>query len=307
MQALDLALRMGFFYVFILLGFAIAQKTSRADHLAKVSTSLIINLFLPILILQSLLATPASAFTELPTVIMLGLLTHLLGFALLLVVYRRRTVDKAKRGALLLCVTFNNAMFLPIPLVLMFIGDAGIAIVTIFAIIQMALFVTLGSFIGATYGGGAPDLKSIVRKAALFPPFLAAGLAVVLFALGFTLPTEVTSVLEYNSTVTTYLALFVVGLGVGTSFSLSGLRSALEVISIRQVLVPAIIGAVLLVSGLSNLTARVILLEALMPPAVLTVTYANGFKLDAKTAATTVTVGTLLFMPLVLFLPLIIG
>jgi len=307
MQALDLALRMGFFYVFILLGFAVAQKTKRADHLAKVSTSLIINLLLPILILQSLLVTPASALTELPTVILLGLLTHLLGFILLLVVLRRRTVDKAKSGALLLCVTFNNAMFLPIPLVLMFIGDAGIAIVTIFAIIQMALFVTLGSFIGATYGGGAPDLESIVRKAVLFPPFLAAGLAAFLFALGFTLPTEVTSVLEYNGIVTTYLALFVVGLGVGTSFTLSGLRSALEVISIRQVLVPAVIGAVLLVSDLSNLTSRVILLEALMPPAVLTVTYANGFKLDAKTAATTVTVGTLLFMPFVLFLPLIIG
>ncbi len=307
MQALDLALRMGLFYVFILLGFAVAQKTKRADHLAKVSTSLIINLLLPILILQSLLATPVNVLTELPTVILLGLLTHLLGFILLLVVLRRRTLDKAKSGALLLCVTFNNAMFLPIPLVLMFIGDAGIAIVTIFAIIQMALFVTLGSFIGANYGGGAPDLKSIVRKAVLFPPFLAAGLAAVLFAFGFTLPAEITSVLEYNSTVTTYLALFVVGLGVGTSFSLSGLRSAIEVISIRQVLVPAVIGAVLFVSGLSDLTARVILLEALMPPAVLTVTYANRFKLDAETAATTVTVGTLLFMPFVLLLPLVIG
>ena len=85
------------------------------------------------------------------------------------------------------------------------------------------------------------------------------------------------------------------------------MRSALEVISIRQVLVPAAIGAVLLVSSLSNLTARVILLEALMPLAVLTVTYANGFKLDAETAATTVTVGTLLFMPFVLLLPLVIG
>ncbi len=307
MQALDLALRMGLFYVFILLGFAVAQKTKRADHLAKVSTSLIINLLLPILILQSLLATPVNVLTELPTVILLGLLTHLLGFILLLVVLRRRTLDKAKSGALPLCVTFNNAMFLPIPLVLMFIGDAGIAIVTIFAIIQMALFVTLGSFIGANYGGGAPDLKSIVRKAVLFPPFLAAGLAAVLFALGFTLPTEITSVLEYNGIVTTYLALFVVGLGVGTSFSLSGLRSAIEVISIRQVLVPAVIGAVLFVLGLSDLTARVILLEALMPPAVLTVTYANRFKLDAETAATTVTVGTLLFMPFVLLLPLVIG
>ena len=307
MQALDLALRMGFFYVFILLGFAVARNTKRADYVTKAATSLIINLLLPILIFQSLLATPASALTELPAVILLALLTHLLGFTILLVVLRRRTVNKAKSGALLLCVTFNNAMFLPIPLVLMFIGDAGIAIVTIFAIIQMALFVTLGSFIGATYGGGAPDLKSIVRKAVLFPPFLAAGLTAILFALGFTLPTEVTSVLEYNGIVTTYLALFVVGLGVSTSFSLSGLGSALEVISIRQVLVPVVIGAVLFLSDLSNLTARVILLEALMPPAVLTVTYANGFKLDAETAATTVTVGTLLFMPLVLFLPLIIS
>jgi predicted permease len=40
-----------------------------------------------------------------------------------------------------------------------------------------------------------------------------------------------------------------------------------------------------------------------MPPAVLTVVYAKNFNLDSEKAATIVTVGTLLLLPVILFIP----
>jgi predicted permease len=41
----------------------------------------------------------------------------------------------------------------------------------------------------------------------------------------------------------------------------------------------------------------------MMPPAVLTVIFAGGFHLDAEIAASIVTVGTMLMLPVVPFLP----
>jgi predicted permease len=44
-----------------------------------------------------------------------------------------------------------------------------------------------------------------------------------------------------------------------------------------------------------------------MPPAVLTVVYATSFELDAERAATIVTVGTILLLPIIPFIPILLG
>jgi hypothetical protein len=44
-----------------------------------------------------------------------------------------------------------------------------------------------------------------------------------------------------------------------------------------------------------------------MPAAVFNVVYAGAFELEIETAATVVTVGTILLLPVMLFLPLFMG
>jgi len=84
-------------------------------------------------------------------------------------------------------------------------------------------------------------------------------------------------------------------------------KSALNVIGIRQIAVPIAVLPIVLLSGLSAVPASIVILESLMPPAVLTVVYATSFGLDAEQAATIVTVGTLLLLPLIPFLPLLLS
>jgi predicted permease len=47
----------------------------------------------------------------------------------------------------------------------------------------------------------------------------------------------------------------------------------------------------------------VLFIEALMPSAVIMVVYATDFGLDSESAATVVTLGTVILLPVVLFIP----
>jgi predicted permease len=254
-----------------------------------------------------MLTASPEAITELPLIVTIALAVHLLGPALMYIYLRTRDYDRSIKGVFYICVTFNNALFIPLPLVLMFIGSSGLPIVVIFSLTQMTLLATLGTFMGAVFGGENGGYRKITKDALTFPPFIAAIIAVVLFTIHVQLPEYIESTLSLVGPMTTYLALIAVGLGIGVRFSLVEIRAALEVIGIRQFLVPLIIIPLVILSGLSHLPASIIILEALMPPAVLTVVYAKSFKLDSEKAATIVTVGTLLLLPIIPFIPILLS
>ncbi|TFF91272.1 hypothetical protein EU545_04800, partial [Candidatus Thorarchaeota archaeon] len=177
----------------------------------------------------------------------------------------------------------------------------------LYSITQMALFSTGGALIGSTYSDTATDLGQTMRKAVLFPPFIAAIIGSILLLFQFSLPAQLEPVFSLNGTVTSYLSLFAVGLGLGERFRLARIRESLPPLSIRQFLVPLATGLLLLVTPLSSVTKSVLLLESMMPPAVITVIYSSNFGLDSETAATLVTIGTVLLLPVVPLLPALLS
>ncbi len=295
------------FYGFILLGYLISRISNNGKTINKYLNSLLINVLLPILIIYTFLTSSFTSLVEIPIFLLIVVAIHLLGPVMIYLRLRRSDIANPTKGSLFICSTFNNALFIPLPLVLMFIGSTAIPFVIMCSLTQMTLFVTLGSIMGATFGGEDAGWKKVTRDAATFPPFLAIILTLVLLGLNIQFPADVALILSYNSPLTTYLALVSVGLGVGVRFSLWDIRTALNVIVIRQLIIPLIIFPFILISTLSQVPIQVLILESLMPPAVLTVVYASGFNLDVEIAATTVTVGTLLLLPLIPALPFILG
>jgi predicted permease len=303
----DTVVQFGFFYGFIIVGYLFAKFSQRGTEANHYLNLLLINFLIPLLFIHTMLTASPEAITELPLIVTIALLVHLLGPALMYIYLRSRDYDRSIKGVFYICVTFNNALFIPLPLVLMFIGSSGLPIVVIFSLTQMALLATLGTFMGAIFGGENGGYRKITKDALTFPPFIAAIIAIALFALRVQIPEYIASTLSLAGPITTYLALIAVGLGIGVRFSLIEIRSALEVIGIRQFLVPLIIIPLVILSGLSHIPASIIILEALMPPAVLTVVYAKSFKLDYEKAATIVTVGTLLLLPIIPFIPILLS
>jgi len=295
------------FYGFILFGYLISRMSRKGKILNKHLNSLLIKALLPILVFYTFLTSASPSLLEIPIFLVLVVAIHLLGPVILYLRLRRLDINNQTKGALFICSTFNNALFIPLPLALIFIGPSAVPFVIMFSLTQMILFVTLGSAMGATFGGKEAGWKKVAKDAATFPPFLAIIVTLVLMGLNIELPNDLALILSYNSPLTTYLALVSVGLGVGVRFSLWDIRTALNAVVVRQLIVPLIIFPIILISTLSQIPIQVLILESLMPPAVLTVVYASGFNLDVETASTTVTVGTLLLLPLIPLLPLIIG
>ena len=308
MQAItELAIQIGLFYLFILIGYVISRLTTRSEVLNKYLNLLLINILIPALVIFTLVSASPSAFSEVSMVIVLAVIIHLAAPLMMYIRMRFGEFDDATKGVFYICVTFNNALFIPLPFAVIFLGASGVSLVILFSLTQMLLFVTLGSLMGATYSEKNAGWRKIVRNAATFPPFLAAIIAIVLYAASFQLPEIVSIPLSFAGPITTYLALISVGLNVGMRFTLVDVKSALNVIGIRQLAIPLLVIPLVILSGLSHIPASIVILESLMPPAVLTVVYATSFGLDAEKAATIVTVGTLLLLPLIPFLPILLG
>ncbi|MFW9966010.1 MAG: AEC family transporter [Candidatus Thorarchaeota archaeon] len=307
MQAIDLLVSLGSFYGSIVIGYVIAKVSGRGQEVNKHLIALLVNLLMPILVIQSLLTSSPETLVEIPLVLFAAVIVHLTGTLIMYVRLRNSTIERRRKGVLLLCSTFQNALFIPLPLAILFIGEQAVPFVIMFSLTQILLLVSLGPIIGSRYSDTGTDWRDMAEQLLKFPPFIAFLLAIALLFLGVTLPSEVASILSINGNITTYLSLGTVGLGIGTRFSKIDVIGGLEVAAVRQLMVPILIGVLLLSLGLSELATKVVIIEALMPPAVFTVVFAGALNLDTESAATAVTVGTLLLLPVVPLLPFLLS
>jgi len=305
-QWIDLVWRLAVFYLFIALGIVISRKFQENTIAERLVTQLLINIMLPILMIDTLLDTSEQLLSEVAIIVPLAVLAHILGLVMFYPRVRSLELDDTKKGALLLCVTFNNAVFLPVPLVLMFMGDSGIPVIALYAVVEMILLAVVGTALGSAYNVSEEKRFQMAKNALLFPPLLAVLLGLFLASLGLQMPSILDPITSANNTAITYLALLTVGLSLGRTITSSEIRIALEAVGVRQVLVPLVMWVIVAFSMASDTARSVLLLEAMMPPAVFTVVYSSALKLDSETAASVVTIGTLFLLPAVPFLAFII-
>jgi predicted permease len=294
-----LVTQIAIFYGFIVTGYLIARLSGKGQSINKNLNMLLINVLVPILFFYSFLTITPTSLSDIPIFLTIALIIHLLGPVLIYLRFRTIEINGQTRGALYICSTFNNALFVPLPIALMFLGSAAISFVVMFSLTQMVLVVTLGSVMGAAFGNKATNWREITKNAVTFPPFLATIISMLLIGLNLRLPTDLALVLSYNSPITTYLALVSVGIGIGVRFSLAEVRTAMNVVAVRQFIIPLLILPIILLSTLSQVPLQVLIIESLMPPAILTVVYASGFDLDVEITSTSVTIGTLLLLPII--------
>ena len=209
----DTVMQFGLFYGFILIGYLLARLSGKGKEANHYLNLVLVNILIPILFIYTLLTASPEAITDVPLIIGFSILIHLLGPILMYLHLKRRDYDNSTKGVFYICVTFNNALFIPLPLVLMFVGSVGLPIVIMFSLTQMTLLATLGSFMGAAFGGDNGGYSKITKDALTFPPFIAAIIAVFLFLVNFQIPGDIAFVLSFSGPITTYLALIAVGLG----------------------------------------------------------------------------------------------
>lgn len=216
-----------------------------------------------------------------------------LALAVLWPLARARGWSRGTLGALVLTAGLGNTAFVGFPLVEALYGADGLRTAIVFD--QAGSFLVLSTagvaFAAASAGRERPSLGTLVRRLAVFPPFIA--FVVALLFHGVVFPAVVIVVLEKLAALVVPLALLSVGYQLRVDRSVlarDGAKVAAALV-VRLALAPLAVLVVLRAAGLHGVAADVIVAESAMGPMVMGAVLATEENLDPSLATLMVGIG----------------
>ena len=197
-------------------------------------------------------------------------------------------------GSLTLVAGLGNTAFTGYPLIEALRGKEGLALAVVAD--QLGGFLALaagGITVAAWYSGGKPQLGAIVRRIAVFPPFVALIVGVIVGWIGGW-PAALTPVFERLGATLAPLALF----SIGMQFTLQLTRDQLGAVSFalawKLVVAPLTVLFTGLALGIHSPVLAVAVLQSGMTPMISAAILADQYKLEPRVANATLGVGILI-------------
>lgn len=242
----------------ILLGYLLKQKGFFTDEFVKLGNKLVFKVCLPVMLFMNIYKI--DSFANIPwDLVLFGLATSLVLFAIGVVVALVTTKEPSRRGVVLQCVFRSNFAIIGLPLAQILGGEEAVVAASVLltftiplynmlAVISLCVFVNNGQSKGET-------VKTVLRNILHNPLIIASALALMCLLLRL-LQTEVLGqcvftlsgnleflyiALGYLSNATTPLSLIVLG-GQFVFSAVKGLRKEIIVSTLFRVVVCPVIG-----------------------------------------------------------------
>ena len=207
---------------------------------------------------------------------------------------RSLQLPRATVGALILVGGLGNTSFFGLPMVEAFYGKAGIT--TAIIADQLGSFFALsvlGITVAGIYSSGRPTVAEIVKRIALFPPFISLAIALLLIPVEYA--PWFTVLLKRLGDTLAPLALLSVGMQLRLGHIAEHKRNLAIGLVFKLILAPlAIYLLYVQLLGAHGLTIQVTLFEAAMPSMITAAIVANEHDLDPPLANVMVAVGLIL-------------
>lgn len=281
--------------ILILLGF-LAKKTgiAKKEH-NKVLNNIIIYLTMPPLIFIAI--RKADLSIKLVQIPLIGILTIAIVLAIAFAAGKVLKFDSKLFGSFLLVAAIGNTGYLGYPLASKLAGNEGLTKAIFYDIFGTVLAIfTVGLIIAEFYGGRAGKIDK-VKEIITFPPFIALLMAFILKPL--VLPAFITDMMVTIGSITIPLIMISVGLSLEAASIGKYLIPVSLAFVLKLILSPVVAFMISSISGLSQSFILITVLEAAMPPALLSLVFGLKYELDndflasvifALTAASAVTV-----------------
>lgn len=282
--------------ILLILCFLLGASLRRSGHLPPetpvVLNRFILNISMPALVLLHVHTMPLDR--GIGAVMAVGWISFLLAAAFFALAGRLLKLPRATVGALTLLGGLGNTSFFGFPMIEAYYGREAIAVGILYDQLGSALILfTLGMFTAAWYSGDEAGWRGILRRIALFPPFLALLLALALRQMEY--PLWMNEVLKRIGDTLAPLALVSVGFQLHPGHLAGNLRNLALGIGFKLLLAPLVAAALVFeLWGIKGLTAQVTVFEAAMPPMIAAGIVATEHRLDPELVNLMVSVGLVL-------------
>ena len=263
------------------------------EEQGKLFADLVTHVTLPALVFSSL--SHATIYPEYLLLAFFMIAAELISLFLAWAVGRRLRLENAQMGAFMLASAFGSSSFLGYVLIAqVFPGnvDAITEAVIISEVGIAPVFFTVGAMVAIYYGKADLDNKGrlLVITSFLKSPLFFSLLSGVLWST-LQLPVEgmlITPIFHFLDVLSSANT-FLVAMTVGVLLHFSGIRTiiwlVLFAILIKLILKPLMVWVPTLAMDLQDWQLQVLILEAAMPSALLTVVFAKTYGCDAKLAS----------------------
>lgn len=249
----------------ISLGYIIQKLKIFSSEAPIVLNQFVIYISLPALILLEFPKIEFSISIIVPIVI--GWSTMILSALLVLFFAKILKFTKEVTGALMLVTVLGNTIFLGLPLIETYYGKESIPYILMYDQVATFIFLTIyAPLIISIYSGSDKfNIKIIVSKVIIFPPFLAFLLVLVLMNTSYPYPKELTHVLSVLATTITPVILVAVGLQLQFKMPKEDIRPFVSSLGIKIIISPILAILICYIFEWNDLAAKVSIMEAAMP------------------------------------------
>lgn len=285
------------FFLLLGLGVILRRLGVLKESETRIFVRLVTDVSLPALVILSLSRASFSGSLLLVAIVGWGVL--LLAFGLAYLIGRLMRLPDSQLGVLMVSGSVSNTGFLGVPLVYSLLGDKP-TIIAAAVTFDMAV-TTIGLYSAGVMilthfspsGVDKPDwepLKRIVRMPLLWATALGYGLMLS----GLRLPGFAEFALEKLANITVPLVLLAIGAMLRLRALGSKFGRMVLVVAFKCLLVPGLMVGVIALTGMTGDMARVMILLAAMPSAMVSAVLAAHYHSDAELAAAAVMASTLL-------------
>lgn len=281
-------------FLIICMGYLLYKIKIFNAHVNQKLTKLLLNVSMPALILSSVLEqTERPPISEVTTVFLAALAMYIvLPFISVLLVKIMR-IPKQQQGLYMFMHTFSNVGFMGFPIISALYGETAVFYTAIINVMFNLSVFTYG-VIMVNYSGS--EKTSLNAKKLLSPGIIGAALALLIYAGNIHLPVPVESAVQTLGSVTTPLAMLMIGSTLAAMNIKEIFNDArVYVFSvIKQIVIPIALFYVARVFINDEFILGIVFIMLLMPVANTALLFATEYNRDEGLAAKTVFITTLM-------------
>jgi hypothetical protein len=276
------------------LGFALRRWRGLDKHTLSAAVFYCLS---PCLVFASLVNSqlPGGELTELALFAVLTILgMGLLGF----VVSRLLSFARPDTAALMIVLMFVNGGNYGLTLNRLRYGEEGLTRALVYYVTSTLVLYTIGVFLASM---GELNWRQTIAKLGRLPVVYSAVLAIIIYTFSIPIPAPIMRGIEVAGAGAIPVMILVLGMQMADLQGQLNLRLAIPAVTLRLLVGPVMALFVAMLLNLQGLSRSTSIIEASMPPAVITIILATEFDLQ-PTAVTSIVVLATLLSPLTLAL-----